>query len=79
MGARIAPDWPRMLRRTAAALYCGLTVAEFEREITAGRLPAPVMFAGKESWARTQIDEYLDRLIGDKAPSWRDRAKIYQK
>lgn len=79
MGARLAPDWSRMMRRTQAALYCGLTVAEFEREVAGGRLPMPVDLAGKESWSRTHIDEHLDRLTGDRIPDWRARAKIYQK
>ena len=78
MSARIAPDWPRMLRRTAAALYCGLTVSEFEREVAIGRLPMPVNLAGKESWSRVQIDECLDRLTGEKVPDWRDNAKLYR-
>ena len=79
MGARLAPDWPRMMRRSTAALYCDLTVTDFEREVVAGRLPQPVDFGGAEHWSRVQVDEHLDRLTGDKLPDWRARAKIYQK
>ena len=78
MGARLAPDWPRLMRRSTAALYCDLTVTAFERELIAGRLPQPVHFGGEDHWSRTSIDEHLDRLTGDKIPNWRDRAKIYQ-
>lgn len=79
MPAKLAPDWPRMMRRSTAALYCDLTQTEFERELIAGRLPGPILFGGENHWSRHQIDEYLDRLTGDKIPDWRARAKIYQK
>lgn len=79
MGARLAPDWPRMMRRSTAASYCDLTVTDFEREVIAGRLPRPVDFGGAEHWSRNQVDEFLDRLTGDRVPDWRSRAKIYQK
>lgn len=79
MSARTAPDWPRLMRRTTAALYCDLSVADFERELAAGRLPMPVHFGGADHWNRASIDEYLDRLTGDRIPDWRSRAKIYQK
>jgi len=39
--------WPRMLKRDKAAAYCDLSVAAFEREIVAGRLPAGVMLGGR--------------------------------
>lgn len=79
MGARLAPDWPRTLRRSTAALYCDLTLKDFEREVAAGRLPAPIRFGSEEHWSRNQIDEHLDRLFGDKLPDWRANAKMYQK
>lgn len=79
MGARLAPDWPRLMRRSTASQYCDLTVSDFEREVSAGRLPMPVHFGGSEHWSRTTIDEYLDRLTGDGNPDWRANAKIYKK
>src|SRR3546814_7172048 len=36
------PDWPAMMTRQLAADYCCLSIAQFEREIVSGRLPAPV-------------------------------------
>lgn len=35
----LAPDWPRLMRRRTAALYCDMTEAEFEREVSSGRFP----------------------------------------
>lgn len=64
MGRVAAPDWSAMMRRPWAAAYCGLTVAEFEREVAAGRLSAPVLLAGAESWSRAQLDEDLARILG---------------
>ena len=29
--ARLAPDWPRMMRRATAAAYCDLSEGSFER------------------------------------------------
>lgn len=78
MAARAAPTWPRMLKRSYAALYCDLTVTAFEREVSTGRLPMPVMLGGEESWSRIQIDEALDRLTGEKVPDWRSNANIYK-
>ena len=78
MPARRAPDWPRLMKRTTAALYCDLTVADFEREIAGGRLPMPVHFGGADHWSRSAIDDHLDRLTGDKLPDWRANAKLYK-
>jgi hypothetical protein len=72
-----APDWPAMMRRTWAAAYCCLTVAEFEREVAAGRISAPVIFGGAASWSRSRLDEDLGRILGSLSrvaalPDWRD-------
>ena len=79
MPARLAPSWPRMMKRSLAALYCDLTVSDFEGEVLAGRLPQPVILGGEEHWSTPQIDEHLERLTGDRLPDWRDDAPIYQK
>lgn len=78
MPARHAPTWPRMMKRSLAALYCDLTVPAFEGEVLAGRLPQPVILGGDEHWSLPQIDEHLDRLIGDKVPDWRANANLYK-
>ncbi len=78
MGARRAPDWPAMMPRTLAALYCGLTGQRLRSGTSpSGRLPMPVILAGKESWSRVQIDECLDRLTGARVPDWRASSNLY--
>jgi hypothetical protein len=64
------PHWPGMMRRALAARYCDLTVAEFEREIVAGRLPLPVMLGSNEHWSKVRMDEALERLSGS-SNDWR--------
>lgn len=56
--------WPRMMKRATAAQYCDLSLAAFEREIIAGRLPAPVMLGQREHWCRNALDKALDILTG---------------
>lgn len=73
----VAPDWPRMMRVQTAARYCDLTTEQFEREVSKGRLPIPVMLGGSPHYSRVQIDEMLGRLTGDTGPSWRSRSKLY--
>jgi predicted DNA-binding transcriptional regulator AlpA len=77
MGSRIAPDWPRMMRRSTAALYCDMPVAEFERGVSRGTLPQPVKVVDELRWSRTQLDEYLERLTGDAIPDFRKKSKLY--
>lgn len=59
------PYWPMMLKRQTAAAYCDLSVAEFEREVAAGRLPFPVKLGNSEHWNRDRLDAALDRLAGN--------------
>jgi hypothetical protein len=77
MGARSIPDWPRMMRRTTAALYLDMTTAEFEREMTAGKVPMPVIFGGSERWSRVLLDECIERLTGERVPDWRSENRHY--
>lgn len=66
--------WPRMLKRQTAASYCDLSVAAFEREINAGRLPAPVMLGGREHWCKNALDRALDQLTGaEQVPDYRKK------
>ena len=53
-----------MIRRRAAA-YCDLSEAEFEREVAAGRLPAPFMVGRSKHWSRAQMDKALLVLAGE--------------
>lgn len=73
MGA--LPDWPRMLSRSMAAAYCGLTSVTLEREVAEGRLPMPVQLGGQAHWCRKALDTALDRLTMDTAPDWRKGAR----
>lgn len=69
------PDWPRLMKRATAAAYCDMTVAEFEREVAAGRLPSPTALGGLERWSRIEIDEITER---DRLPDWRRCQPLYQ-
>jgi hypothetical protein len=65
------PHWPGMMRRTLAARYCDLSVAEFEREVVAGRLPMPVKLGNNEHWSKVRIDAALEAIAGGSANDWR--------
>ena len=75
--ARVSPDWPRMMRKATAAAYCDMASTEFEREVCQGNLPLPVMLGGGERWSRVLLDEYLERLTGERVPDWRKETKLY--
>lgn len=66
--------WPATMKRQTAADYCDLSVAAFEREVFAGRLPPGIMLGGREHWNRAAIDAALARLAGeDTMPAARRR------
>lgn len=67
---------PRTMTKATAAAYCDISKPAFDREVTAGRLPQPVMFGGKEHWDRKAIDAALDALTGV-ANDWRSRSPLY--
>src|SRR3546814_15112663 len=58
------PDWPAMMTRQLAADYCCLSIAQFEREIVSGRLPAPVNLGGAAHWHKPTLDRYLENGRG---------------
>lgn len=70
--------WPGMMKRATAANYCDLSVAEFEREVLAGRLPAPVKFGRHEHWSKAQIDKCLAILTGEADNDWRDGSPLFK-
>ena len=76
MSVASRPYWPAMMRRSLAASYCDLTVAEFEREIASGRLPVPVKLGNNEHWSRQRLDEAHDRLAGS-ANDWRAKLGLH--
>lgn len=71
------PYPPRMMTRARASHYCDLSEAEFEREVMAGNLPAPVMLGKRPHWSRIGLDEALAQLAGDSLPDWRKGSKLY--
>lgn len=77
MARGTAPDWPALMLRATAARYCDMTVAEFEREVVAQRLPMPVKLGGAERWHRRTLDEALERLAGAAVPDWRSECQLY--
>lgn len=66
--------WPAMMKRKTAAEYCDMSESAFEREIIAGRLPAGVMFGGREHWRKEALDGAFARLSGEAVPDYRRRA-----
>lgn len=66
--------WPEMMARKTAAEYCDLSVAAFEREVSAGRLPIGLTFGGREHWRKSALDKALDVLTGDASvPTYRQK------
>jgi LPS sulfotransferase NodH len=64
-----------MMKRKTAAEYCDMSEAAFEREIIAGRLPAGIMFGGREHWRKDALDAAFARLSGDTVPDYRRRLR----
>jgi hypothetical protein len=71
--------WPAMMRLTTAAAYLKMSSAAYQREVFTGVMPDPVRFRGKEAWSKKQIDEAIDRLVGNVKPGsdWRSRSPVY--
>lgn len=63
--AATSPRWPAMMKRKTAAEYADMSEAAFEREIIAGRLPAGIMFGGREHWSKEALDAAFARLAGE--------------
>lgn len=55
-----------MLDHDEAAIYCGVTLANFDRLVSEGRLPRSVDLNGELVWDMTLIDKALDRLTGQR-------------
>lgn len=55
-----------------------MKLVQFEGEVTAGRLPSPVLLGGEQRWNRREIDEALERLTGSALPDWRAGSKLYE-
>lgn len=55
---------PALMLRKTAAKYLDMSEAAFEREVFAGRLPAPLMIGGRDHWRKDAIDAAIARLDG---------------
>lgn len=71
------PYWPAMMRRATAAKYCELSPAEFEREISDGRLPMPVRLGNSEHWSRAQLDVALE-ILASGGQDWFSGSPLYE-
>ena len=69
--------WPQAMKRRTAAAYLDLSLTDFDREVANAKLPPGVSLGRSLHWLRVSIDEHLDRLSGDVAPSWRARSPLY--
>lgn len=67
---------PRMLRRTAAAAYYGVSGGTFDKLVQAGIAPNPSLKYGTRVvlWDRAEIDKYIDKLQSTAATceGWED-------
>jgi excisionase family DNA binding protein len=70
------PDWPGAMRLRLAAAYCDLSLAEFEREVAAGVLPAPIPLGRGKRWSRRALDSAVAALYGEEL-HWRDGSPLY--
>lgn len=63
--------------RGSAARYCELSVADFEREVSDGRLPVPFLLGKKEHWDRFKLDQALEAIAGGADNDWRRKLGLY--
>lgn len=69
---RPVSEWPRLMKAKQACAYVSMSEPSFRREITAGRLPAPIRIGGADHWCRKALDASIDRLLGGHEPGdWR--------
>lgn len=68
MRDRPLPDWPRVLRESFAAAYCGVSESSFRIHI-ARNVRAISPTPGTRAWLREDLDDYLDGLRGTVAAS----------
>lgn len=70
---RRRPLPPGLLRREAAARYCGAGVSTWDRWAAAGLTPAPVRVGGAVLWSRAELAEWCRHRCPDRAtwtPVW---------
>jgi len=57
--------WPAAMKRSTAAAYLDISEHALNREVNAGRIPAPFMLGGRDHWRKDAIDVALARLTGE--------------
>ena len=50
----------RLLRRVAAARFCGLGASTWDRLSAAGLTPAPIRLGGSVGWSRRELALWID-------------------
>ena len=64
---------PGLLRRDAAARYCGVGCSTWDRLTAAGLTPAPIRLAGSVGWSRRELALWIDHGCPPRtewAPFW---------
>ncbi|MEO1102705.1 MAG: XRE family transcriptional regulator [Pseudomonadota bacterium] len=59
----------RLLRRTDAAGYCGVSVAKFDEMVRDGRLPGAHRVDGCVLWELRELDAAIDELLYGDEPA----------
>lgn len=54
----------RVLSRSEAASYSGVSIGTFDRLVRQGQLPPPLPFTGVRRWDKAALDTALDTLSG---------------
>ena len=57
--------WPQLMKRRTLAEYLDISEAALERQVLAGTLPVPVVFAGRAHWRKDVVDAALASLSGE--------------
>ena len=53
------PGWPYMFDEATAAAFVGLSLADFRRAVRHCELPGSRQLAGRQLWARSEIEHWL--------------------
>ena len=64
------------MKRATAAAYCDMSVASFDKEVTMGRMPSPILLGGLHHWTRNAIDQQLEQLENESL-DWRKKVPMY--
>jgi predicted DNA-binding transcriptional regulator AlpA len=65
---------PGLLRRVAAARFCGVGASTWDRLAAAGRTPAPIRLGGSVGWSRRELTLWIDHGCPSRAewePIWK--------